>query len=328
MFFILSGYVLSLTYLKGKQQKYPQYIIKRLCRLYIPFVVAVIIAIILNKMFYTGSGSFASLSGWINNHWAEFQWNSFINHFLFIGNYDTHAFNGPIWSLVHEMRISIVFPLLMYIVMRYGLRLNVTIAFVLSFIGFGLSKLTGSSNIDFFITLHYASLFIFGALLAKYTDDVVQYYKTLANSARILLFVTSVLLLTYPYWLLPNLGIIHIRVINDWVSATGAIILISLALSDETFVRYLMSKPLLFLGKISYSFYLYHFIIILALLHALYGVIPVWTICVFSIMATFLVASVMYWLVELPGIKSGRLLTNSSKQKIPVSADAGSAKVG
>lgn len=55
-----------------------------------------------------------------------------MQHILLIGKYNTDAYNSVIWSLVHEMRISIVFPLVLMICLRKTVPLS--IALIMSFI--------------------------------------------------------------------------------------------------------------------------------------------------------------------------------------------------
>ena len=55
------------------------------------------------------------LSEWFNRSWTI---ESSQLNILLVGKYNTDAYNGVIWSLVHEMRISIIFPLILMICLR------------------------------------------------------------------------------------------------------------------------------------------------------------------------------------------------------------------
>jgi peptidoglycan/LPS O-acetylase OafA/YrhL len=50
IFFVLSGYVHSLPYLRGTQPAYPEYVIRRVCRIYIPFAAAILFALLLYSL--------------------------------------------------------------------------------------------------------------------------------------------------------------------------------------------------------------------------------------------------------------------------------------
>ncbi|MFB3170669.1 acyltransferase family protein [Neobacillus sp. 179-C4.2 HS] len=71
LFFVLSGFVLSLTfYYKGKFS-YGEYLIKPIVRIYIPYVTAIVITLILRGNFYTGN--IKGLSYWFNTRNTHFQ---------------------------------------------------------------------------------------------------------------------------------------------------------------------------------------------------------------------------------------------------------------
>ena len=59
-----------------------------------------------------------------DNYWINFTWSEpvtlhlVMQHILFLGNYDWSQFNTAFWSLVYEMRISLVFPLIALAVLR------------------------------------------------------------------------------------------------------------------------------------------------------------------------------------------------------------------
>ncbi|MEH7236373.1 acyltransferase family protein [Bacillus sp. JJ1562] len=320
IFFILSGFVLSLAFYY-KPQRYKPFLIKRFCRLYIPFIIVLLLSILLNLIFY--QGEIKEASNWINNQWSNISWESILSHVLFLGNYDTHVFNPPIWSLVHEMRISIVFPFIMFFIIRYKWK-SIFGAFALSIIGFGLSVLTGASNIDLFITLHYASLFILGALLAMYKDTFSDWYQSLSKNTKFILVLFSLLLLTYSYWFMPNVNILHIKIINDWVSAVGALIIIGVSLSSATLIGFLKTKFVLQMGKISFSFYLTHFVVLLTFLYTLSGTLPIWMIWIVTFVTTYAISTLLYNYVEKPSIIIGRKFASpknieSSKNGLKVS---------
>ena len=49
-FFVLSGFVLMLPYLRHKENPYAPYLVKRICRIYLPYLAAVAIAVLGNAM--------------------------------------------------------------------------------------------------------------------------------------------------------------------------------------------------------------------------------------------------------------------------------------
>lgn len=117
MFFVLSGFVLTLPMLAAKGQSYPIYAVRRVCRIYLPYVAALSLALACCWRFhglerYADAPVFRSL-------WHEAPTRSLVaKHLAFLGRYDVYAYNPPTWSLVHEMRISLIFPLLCLVALR------------------------------------------------------------------------------------------------------------------------------------------------------------------------------------------------------------------
>ena len=77
---------------------------------------AIIIAIICQATISEYGISY--LSEWFNRSWTIESSQAIAQHILLVGKYNTDAYNGVIWSLVHEMRISIIFPLILMICLR------------------------------------------------------------------------------------------------------------------------------------------------------------------------------------------------------------------
>ncbi|QDY44763.1 acyltransferase [Planococcus glaciei] len=120
LFFILSGFVLSLPYLNNRKLVYTNYIVQRVFRIYIPYIVIILFSIILQSFLYT-PGGIAGLSKWFNWMWMLPLSPGLFSHFLFMSGELTHNYNTASWSLVHEMRISLVFPFIVLLIRRKNL---------------------------------------------------------------------------------------------------------------------------------------------------------------------------------------------------------------
>ena len=109
-FFLLGGFVLTLPMIRDKKQSYSVFIQKRFLRIYGPYFAALALAVAGCSMWH---GQFGT------RVWAQpVSWPSVLNSVLFLGNYDYARFNIAFWSLVYEMRISIIFPLLYVLTLR------------------------------------------------------------------------------------------------------------------------------------------------------------------------------------------------------------------
>lgn len=144
-FFVLSGFVLALPFLQTKTPAtLSAYFTKRIFRIYPPYIVAIIIAILASTFFYRGN--IPELSNWFNTQWqAGIDWKLVAQHFLLIGSFDFTRFDGPIWSLVIEMRISLLFPLIMWLVCRLDWQTSLLTALLPSFIYWGVDPLESPS---------------------------------------------------------------------------------------------------------------------------------------------------------------------------------------
>jgi Acyltransferase family len=69
IFFVLSGYVLSLPYFRGTRVSYVRYLIKRFCRIYIPFAITIIMAA--GLYLAIGRHVHSEASPWFNTLWPR-----------------------------------------------------------------------------------------------------------------------------------------------------------------------------------------------------------------------------------------------------------------
>lgn len=119
LFFVLSGFVLSISFLNGRVFSYPIFAVRRFARLYIPYIVIMTISVILTISLFEFK-NVEGLSSAFDGRWNHsVPWQVILAYIFMIG-YDTSNVNGVVWTLFHEMRISIFFPLLMLIIIKYN----------------------------------------------------------------------------------------------------------------------------------------------------------------------------------------------------------------
>lgn len=314
LFFILSGFVLSIPFNNNQNFSYSTYIIKRICRIYLPYLVAISLAMLMSVTFY--SSDMSGLSSQIN-------WESSLNikavleHLFFIGSYQNGLYDPVIWSLIHEMRISIIFPFLMYFVLKNSWKKTLLFAVLVSIVGYVMTTI--SINVlgiktDFFHTLYFTSLFIIGALLAKYRVPIVQRIQLLSRPVKVLLILFGILAYTNSWWTysipVMNNEVFHISLINDYLTVWGIVIFIVMSFSLKTLLKLLETKLLMFFGKISYSLYLYHVICLKVLVSSLYGLLNTEVILLITLIISIAVATLSYKYIELPSIRLGKKLVS------------------
>ena len=310
LFFVLSGFVLSMPFISKNNVQYTSFLAKRICRIYIPYLAALGAGIL--ALSIVDHREIDGLSAWVNRIWqeplnAQVIW----SHILLIGMVNNDAIDPVIWSLVHEMRISLFFPLLMLPVVRFGWRTNLLIAAVLAFSGFMVQYLVSQYAEhwnDFGMSIQYSALFIIGGLLAKHRTVLSQCFQAMARQHKSMLGILAVMLYTYPWWFMHDVKLLHRPIIDDAVVGAGASIMVVIALTPGIVSGILTCRAAVYLGRVSYSLYLYHAIVLLACLHLLYGSIPVWAIWPISFVLTIAVSTLAYYATEIPSINAGRVL--------------------
>lgn len=312
LFFILSGFVLALPFLKG-EQPYGRYALKRIARIWIPYIAVVITALIAKTL--VGNQPIPSLSKWFNAIWAgDISTYDLVGHVLLIPPFKNDQIVPVIWSLVHEMRISLIFPFLMVFVTRSKTSTVIAASIFLYALGLGLALVASKRPIipqDIALSVMFSSLFLTGALLSKHRKGITERAQGLTTAGRWSLLVCAAILYTFPHWgvFLPDVIEIATRVA---ISSMGSAIFIVIALASGRVSNLLTTKPLLILGWTSYSLYLVHTLVLtvslrligpqigyeLAALAALFFMVPATWIC--------------YQLFEKPAISLSRSIGRKS----------------
>jgi len=250
-------------------------------------------------------------------------WQNTIRHLFLIDAFDPRKLNPPIWSLIVEMRICLLFPLLIYFVLKFNWWKNLLGGLLVSLIGYGLdySNMRGYSHFDnqYIGTTCYVLMFVVGILLAKHRDALKKQFMTLRRTAKYAVFVLTFLAYTNAFWLqhmfsLPAIQkALNLQIIQDLMVTTAVASFIIMALASGKLSRILLFKPFHYLGEISYSFYLYHMICLLAFLYLFYGLLPFQLIIGMAILASFATAALSYHWIEVPFIRLGKHLTHGSQ---------------
>ena len=225
LFFILSGFVLSIPAIALRAQTYPVFVIRRLFRIYMPYLAALILAILGDMVFH----GHVTHSVWFNEAWSDqVKWRLVWQHLTFIGQYDTKPFDPPIWSLVFEMRISLVFPLLCAIALKLRPGWLLITAVFISGLSLVVIQLCHLQHFDtsFILTAHYAAFFMVGIYLARQKDVISRIVTHLSRRKRVAFAALSVLFYLYGSWV--SMNIAHRFTGHDlwyqteWITVLGA----------------------------------------------------------------------------------------------------------
>ena len=314
IFFVLSGFVLYESIQKN-YESYRSFLVKRICRIYIPYIVAILIAILCQTTM--SEDGISHLSEWFNRSWTiESSLSLIVQHILLVGKYNTDAYNGVIWSLVHEMRISIIFPLVLMVCLRKTLRDSLLTLFSFSICSVAILFLFRSSLTltSYMLTPHYTVLFLLGALVAKYKNNVIIFYSNRTKNEKIAWFLLAILLYMYE-GLIGEIKVLNNFILRDYVVAISACLFVILSLAVSTLSSLLRNKYLLYLGKISYSLYLYHIISLFSLIYMLHEILPLPIILIFSLVFSFILAMLSYIFVEKFAFRVGKYVTKQANRK-------------
>ena len=312
LFFVLSGFVLALPKVDGKPQSYFVFVTRRVFRIYIPYLAALAISVagacLLRKAIPT--------HGWFNQSWAQpIDWRLVGQHILFLGTFDTSQFDPPIWSLVYEMRISLVFPLLAAIVLALRNRWSVAIAFLFSFgpfLVYKLHLLSGGSAVG--ATLQVTSFFILGIYIARERHSIAARFSRLSGRVVFLFGLVSFFLVAFARPLALDLTARHpaerFAIMAQWFTALGAGGLMVVSMNSASVKRAFLWPPIHWLGERSYSLYLSHVIVILYCAHLLYGKVPVSLLLCLAFVLILAASWCFYRWIELPSMQLGRRLSD------------------
>lgn len=328
LFFILSGFVLSLPYHSQNTNfpNYTKYLVRRIFRILLPAAVSTFILLILISLL--DPLGIQGVSEWGNHIWTQIvDATELFHHFLLLGEINSMKLNPVLWSLVHEFRISIIFPFVLLLMSRLNFMKSVTIAVMIPvffFIAYVIGLKLFSTDITVFsggyssymLTPHYLAFFILGSVMAKFSNRINEIYKRLKQTQKIIIMAAAFVLYMYNWLVLPNHPVLHMFLLNDWSIATGGSVFILFSLNSERLKSFLLFKPVHFMGKISYSIYLYHIIVMLTILYLFSPTIGVTTSLIISVPISIGVATMMYYMVEVPSVRLGRALTITTKRTI------------
>lgn len=315
LFFLLSGFVLSLPRLRGTERSYGPYLVKRVCRIYLPYLVALGLAV-LGCARWHGATEFG---GWFSLTWYQPPTlRLVVQHVLFLGDYHNTAYNTAFWSLIQEMRISLVFPALFLLVRRLPLRWALVLSPALMVLtSVGQQKTTIPEQVLW--TVNYTGAFVYGILLARYKDALEQGLTGLSKRGYALFAMASLLLFMIPDragQMMPGLGAPAVDLVMMW----GGAGLILIALSHRAVLRVLRSRALEKLGRCSYSVYLLHGTVLFTLVYLFGQKVGVLPLLLPYFVITLACGWGMYWAVEVPSMHLGRQLARALDSRPAASA--------
>ncbi|RKR85044.1 peptidoglycan/LPS O-acetylase OafA/YrhL [Mucilaginibacter gracilis] len=258
-FFVLSGFVISLPFVNAQKTLFlTAFYVKRIFRIYPAFIFAILVSLLLKQFFFVPHGMIA-FSEWIKSFWT-WNWDAdsiaqTLKTLLLIGpDFDSKLIDPPVWSLVIEMKMSVILPFFIIITSRNSAILNVGLLVIITWLTY---------QYDSWVF----SVFYMGVVMAKYKDYLLSKISTWPVIGVIASLLLAVLLYNNNLELLPldrHLISHPISVLSNYLIAVGSCIIVIIVIAKQKLTRFFEHRALTFLGDISYSFYLVHMPVLIA----------------------------------------------------------------
>ena len=260
IFFVMSGFVLSRKYFsKNDPDILIESAVKRYLRLFIPVFTTIVISYICIKLgfYFNKEAALISKSDfWLGRFWnfvPDIKYTLF-SAFVGVFFYGNQFFSTTMWTMNAEFFGSMLVFSMLALTHNLRKRWLIYLFLTLIFLKYG---------------NYYNISFIGGVVLSQYFESIIEWGKSRISFLPIVaLFIVSFIAGGYPSKLdlsgtiYASLGTNSFLNSFDLFHMIGAVALLSAVLVSPTTHRFLASKPLIFLGDISFSLYLIHPIIL------------------------------------------------------------------
>lgn len=294
LFFVMSGFVLSLPFLDGDSRlAYRRFVLLRFFRIYPAYWLALAISLLAIAAYRPER--MAGLNEWAAMFWTHglkpLDLALLAKHLVLLRSFDANLINPPAWTLVIEMRMSLLLPFA--IMALRGRNPGIRAAVV------AVAATASAVAHDFF---HYLPMFMIGAILARFWQPVIAYVRS--RTSLVAAMLGGLALLAYGNEHFIRLGQSHVAV--QWMTAGGSALLIPLAVARSRLGKVLTLAPVQFFGHISYSLYLLHFPILMTVVCWMRPVLGLAAAAAIAVPVILVASWLSYRMIELPAMRLGR----------------------
>lgn len=285
VFFVLSGVVLVLPLLRGGLDLWAYYP-RRVLRLWLPCAASVALALLL--MAAIPQRPEDAVSVWAKTFsFPEVDLSTALSSFFLVTR--DPMYNNPLWSVKWEMLFSLLLPVVFLVVV--GVRRHPWAAIVCC------AGLSGWGAVVAVGEVQYVPMFLAGGFIAV----LVHRRRPRRAPLSWVLIVGGILLICVPDMYRTLLGGLPYETVG--LALTGSVVLGAAVLIRGLTVRssasrLFESRPMRFLGRISFSLYLVHVPLLLAMVHIVPGH-PLWAVAM-GIPLSLFVATLFARFVEEP----------------------------
>lgn len=300
-FFILSGLVISLQ-MSGQSRSYGEFLTRRFCRIYGPF--SVVIAISFVSHYLISSPSNLELSDFYNREvWHQaISGTQLLGHFMMTGVQSDMRLDVVMWTLVHEVRIYMLFPFLLLAVSQYPKTTLLAAAIVWFGTDLALkgTRWDGSIGASLLATAHYLIFFLIGMALAEYKAALQRRNWSDIEIGALLLVSVIALMSTAT----SSLG-------SELLLGVACTILVGVCVISPAAERISSNRVIVWLGQISYSLYLVHLLAIAIAIDLLGGIVPMTLVLLLAFIFSLSAAHLLCRFVEIPSRRIGYKLASA-----------------
>lgn len=299
LFFVLSGYCLAGPAGRAMSRVgISQYFVRRILRIHLPFVIALLLTWLASRYLYTIEPSTAGMSNdVVGARGLTISLEQLGRSLLFPGR----AFGlFPVgWTLHVEMIYSLLMPFMIWLVIRSHWTLLVVLSLVVLFLDW--------TTLPF---KHYAIDFSVGFAIYYERERLEAFFARIRGWRAHALLMTGWVIMALPSILLIAGRYQRVSIL---LFSSGSMILVAGAIHHHGF-RSFLSGPLVgWLGRISYSVYLIHYPIIIFLSGFVLepvGFIGGVAFVLACLAVTLPVAELLYRVAEKPAIELGYAASN------------------
>jgi peptidoglycan/LPS O-acetylase OafA/YrhL len=288
IFFVLSGFVLTLPLASGRRFQAASYYVSRFARLYLPVWGAVAFAALLHAI--GGWHAIKGASWWLNLHATPLTFRE-AAHDLTLFKAVGASYFLSIWTLWPEIIFSVLLPVFVWLAVCTR---QLTWLAILAALG------VIASAPNFYAQM--LPVFFLGVVLAFHYGAVQTWWSSRSARVSMITLAAGVACLTSDWWLGTN------NQDSPALVASGAAFVVALAIVSVRFDAVLVRRPVRWLGSRSFSLYLVHEPVVVTLYFAMGGKpAPV----LFVLLATplALIASELFFrVVESPSHRIARQL--------------------
>lgn len=291
IFFVLSGIVLTLPVLRSRNFSWKSYFPQRLIRLYLPVWAAVCFTVL---TFVLVPRENNLPLHYLENRPHELSTIGIFKDLTLLAGHG--QLNTPLWSLRWEILFSLLLPLYVWFVVRFRRHSLLVVGFCLGLVVVGEYLISAS--------MIFLPMFLIGAVMAarwRELETFANYLNESATSKIAWFSITAAgVFLLGSYWLVmllrPSPEVLRM---SGALTLVGAIALVYVAAFCPSVQRFLSGSIPQWMGLVSFSLYLTHEPIVMALAFH-FGTDQLALVIPTSMLVSLIVAQLFFKFVEKP----------------------------